>query len=53
MSIHSYQARGLMCLLHFSLTLGGGYGWLSGEHGLAMDSVIEASSLRHNLLFHV
>ena len=51
--IHSFEARGLMCLRYFSLTLGGGYGWLSGEHVLAIDRVIQASSLRLDLLCYV
>ena len=35
----------LIALFCIRLTLGGGYGYLTGEHGLALDNLVEVQFL--------
>ena len=35
--------------VHISLTLGGGYGFLTGEHGLALDNLVQVSCNTYSL----
>ena len=39
--------------VYVSLVLGGGYGYLTGEHGLSIDNLVQVRHITHYLVYYL